>query len=54
MLELAGLVLLVLLVLVGALLPLKHTARMHLPKPRAAVPPEDAAEQDSTRGRGDP
>jgi len=32
MLKLAGLVLLVALILVGALLPLKYTARMHLPK----------------------
>jgi hypothetical protein len=32
MLKLAGLVLLVVLILVGALLPLKYTARMHLPK----------------------
>jgi hypothetical protein len=34
MLKLAGLVLLVALVLVGALMPLKYTARMHLPKGR--------------------
>ena len=33
MLKLAGLVLLVVLILVGALMPLKYTARMHLPKP---------------------
>lgn len=33
MLKLAGLVLLVVLILVGALLPLKYTARMNLPKP---------------------
>jgi hypothetical protein len=32
MLKLLGLVLLVALILVGALLPLKYTARMHLPK----------------------
>jgi hypothetical protein len=32
MLKLAGIVLLVLLILVGALLPLKYTARMQLPK----------------------
>jgi hypothetical protein len=30
--KLAGLVLLVALILVGALMPLKYTARMHLPK----------------------
>jgi hypothetical protein len=33
MLKLVGLVGLVVLILVGALLPLKYTARMHLPKP---------------------
>jgi hypothetical protein len=32
-LKLAGLVALVVLILVGALMPLKYTARMHLPKP---------------------
>ena len=32
-LKLAGLVVLVVLILVGALMPLKYTARMHLPKP---------------------
>jgi hypothetical protein len=32
LLQLAGLVLLVALILVGALMPLKYTARMHLPK----------------------
>ena len=31
-LKFAGLFLLVVLILVGALLPLKYTARMHLPK----------------------
>jgi len=31
-LKLAGLVALVVLILVGALMPLKYTARMHLPK----------------------
>jgi hypothetical protein len=31
-LKLAGLVLLVALILVGALMPLKYTARLHLPK----------------------
>jgi hypothetical protein len=53
-LELAGIVLLVVLVLVGALMPLKYTARMQLPKrprneadasppqaPRAPDPPDD-------------
>ena len=33
MLKLVGLVLLVVLILVGALMPLKYTARMQLPKP---------------------
>ena len=33
MLKLVGLVLLVVLILVGALMPLRYTARMHLPKP---------------------
>ena len=32
MLKLAGLVALVVLILVGALMPLKYTARMHLPR----------------------
>jgi hypothetical protein len=32
-LKLAGLVLFVVLILVGALMPLKYTARMRLPKP---------------------
>jgi hypothetical protein len=32
-LKLAALVALVVLILVGALMPLKYTARMHLPKP---------------------
>ena len=47
MLKLACLVLLVLLILVGALMPLKYTARMHLPKPEPGrgepgVEPSDA------------
>ena len=37
MLKLAGLILLVALILVGALLPLKYTARMHLPKKPAVA-----------------
>jgi hypothetical protein len=44
-LKLVGLVLLVVLILVGALLPLKYTARMHLPKP----PPDP--QTPSVRGR---
>lgn len=43
MLKIAGLFLLVVLILVGALLPLKYTARMHLPK-RPSVPGESATE----------
>lgn len=54
MLEFAGLVLLVVLVLVGALLPLKYTARMHLPKPREPVAPGDATHEDAARDRRDP
>ena len=37
LLKLAGLILLVALILVGALLPLKYTARMHLPKQPAVA-----------------
>jgi len=37
MLKVAALILLVALILLGALLPLKYTARMHLPK-RPGVP----------------
>ena len=33
MLKALGIVALVVLILVGALMPLKYTARMHLPKP---------------------
>lgn len=42
MLKLAGLVALVVLVLAGALLPLKYTARMHLPKPGSGRKQPDA------------
>lgn len=52
MLEFAGLVLLVVLVLVGTLLPLKYTARMHLPKPRKPTPPAEAGDS-SGHGGGD-
>jgi hypothetical protein len=45
MLKLIGLVVLIVLILVGALLPLKYTARMHLPKP----PPDPQA--PAVRGR---
>lgn len=46
MLEFAGLVLLVVLILVGALLPLKYTARMHLPK----RPPDTGKSERSDAG----
>jgi len=57
MLKLAGLVLLVALILVGALMPLKYTARMRLPKlpgttasdGRNRDAPEDAAGGDDRR-----
>jgi len=42
MLKIAGVVLLVALILIGALLPLKCTARMHLPRPRAGPGGRDA------------
>lgn len=55
MLKLAGLLLLVVLILVGALLPLKYTARMHLPKrPGAASPRADGAKRESDAGNGQP
>lgn len=47
MLKVAALILLVALILLGALLPLKYTARMHLPK-RPGVPPQRAG--DAGRG----
>ena len=57
MLKLAGLVLLVALILVGALMPLKYTARMRLPKlpgttaeeGRNHDAPADAADGDDRR-----
>lgn len=48
MLKLAGLVALVVLILVGALMPLKYTARMHLPKPGSG-----RKEQGAERTRAD-
>jgi hypothetical protein len=48
-LKLAGLVVLVVLILVGALMPLKYTARMHLPKPgpgRKGQGPESSGADD--------
>jgi len=51
-LKLAGLVLLVALILVGALMPLKYTARMHLPKPDPGRK-EPGAERSRVDGRED-
>jgi hypothetical protein len=42
-LKLAGLVLLVVLILVGALMPLRYTARMQLPKRPPGPKEHDAA-----------
>jgi len=56
MLKLAGLILLVLLILVGALMPLKYTARMQLPRRRATPPPESrngASNSPAADGRTD-
>jgi hypothetical protein len=53
MLKIAGLVLLVALILIGALLPLKYTARMHLPRPpadRAGRDAPDAPPGGKSRG----
>lgn len=46
MLKLAGIVLLVVLILVGALMPLRYTARMQLPK-RPGHSPADAPPSQS-------
>lgn len=48
----AGIVLLVALILVGALMPLKYTARMHLPRRPAARPGPDAAPDADGDDRG--
>jgi hypothetical protein len=45
MLKVAGLLLLVVLMLVGALLPLKYTARMRLPK--GSPGPSERGESDA-------
>jgi hypothetical protein len=45
MFEVAAVVVLVALILLGALLPLKYTARMHLPK-RPGVPRQDASSRE--------
>ena len=46
MLKALGIVLLVVLILVGALMPLKYMARMQLPKRGSSAEP-DAADRDS-------
>jgi hypothetical protein len=53
-LEVAGLLVLVVLILVGALLPLKYTARMHLPqrphdRPGRETGAGDDGQADGTR-----
>ena len=51
MLKALGLIALVVLILVGALMPLKYTARMHLPPrkgPQSSGPKPDS--EDSDRG----
>jgi len=49
-LKLAGLVVLVALILVGALMPLKYTARMHLPKrPSGSEAPGTARDKANDR-----
>jgi hypothetical protein len=50
MLKLAGIVLLVVLILVGALMPLRYTARMQLPKRQPGKSGDEPA--DGTRPRG--
>ena len=51
--ELFGVLLLVVLILVGALMPLKYTARMNLPKKRKEPEPspqgDEASERDERR-----
>ena len=49
MLKLAGLVLFVVLILVGALLPLRYTARMHLPNRRPDAGDRAKADAGSDR-----
>ncbi len=46
MLKALGVLLLVVLILVGALMPLKYTARMHLPRQRERGPAEQESERD--------
>jgi len=51
-LKLAGLVVLVALILVGALMPLKYTARMHLPKRPSGLPGQ-GKDRDDANDRDD-
>jgi len=52
-LKLAGLILLVALILVGALMPLKYTARMHLPKGAPGPKAPGAERSDAADDRRD-
>jgi hypothetical protein len=54
MLKLAGIVLLAVLILVGALMPLKYTARMHLPKRPRGTDAGDRQGQGADPGDGRP
>lgn len=51
-LEVLGVFVLVVLILVGALLPLKYMARMHLPRPRKR--PEDPGPSNGREPGDDP
>jgi hypothetical protein len=47
--ELAGIVLIIVLVLVGAVMPLRYTARMHLPrKGQSALDRRDSVDGNAT------
>ena len=52
MLKLAGLVALVVLILVGALMPLKYTARMHLPGTGPGRKERDAGQSGAGESEG--
>jgi len=51
MLKLAGIVLLVVLILVGALMPLRYTARMQLPKRQPGKSGDEPADETRPRGK---
>lgn len=53
MLKLVGVVLLVALILVGALLPLKYTARMQVPKAPRPKPGRDVSLRAEENARDD-